>query len=125
MKIRKNIVLGEKGKGLPGRCLRVGKVITTLQCGFAYAGNSIMKGDGSGILMGIGTVSEVIKDAESLMSGNKALIRSIRDGVLELAKELKPGTKVSKKAAAGILIKVRKLSQDANRLYSESAKDCV
>lgn len=126
MKVKASVQMGKKGEGLPGRCLKIGKVITTLQCGFAYAGNAIMKGDGSGVLMGLGTVSEVIKDAEALISGGKSQIRSIKAGILELTKELKPGTKLSKKAAADVLIRVRKLSQETNRLYTtEGARGCV
>lgn len=117
--------MGKNGGGLPGRCLSVGKTIASIQCGFAYAGNAIMKGDGTGVLMGLDTVGEMVRQAESLMPKNKRLLQSIKTDVLKIAKALKPGTKVSKTKAGEILTTVRKLSQQANQLYVEGAKGCV
>jgi hypothetical protein len=126
MKVKSRVEIGKKGvTASPGRCLRIGKAVTTLKCGLAYAGNSIRKGDALGISMGLDTVAETVAEAEGLMPKENAIFRSIKAGVLGLAKELKPGKRISKKGATDMLTRVRELGTKVDRLYSEGAKDCV
>lgn len=118
--------MGKKGvMTSAGRCLRIGKSVTTLRCGLAYAGNSIMKGDAVGIGMGLDTVAKTAMETEVLMPNGKMIVRSIASTAVELMKELKVGKKISKKAAAGMLSKIQGLGKKVNELYSRGAKDCV
>lgn len=126
MKIQGKVQMGKKDVlTSAGRCLRIGKSVTTLRCGLAYAGNSIMKGDAVGIGMGLQTVARTAKETEALMPKGKTVVRSIGATAVELMKQLQAGKKVSKKAATEMLSKIQGLGKKVNQLYSQSAKDCV
>jgi len=124
MKAKGKIIL-KKSEGLPGRCLRIGGTLMTLNCGLAYAGNSLMKGDASGISIGLTTVRETIPEAETLIPEGKKGFQSFKNGVLGLIKELKPGKHISKKAAGEMLARIRGLSGQVNKIHSEASKSCV
>ncbi len=96
-----------------------------MQCGLAYAGNSIRKGDATGVAMGLDTVGEKISETESLMPQEKTLFRSIKAGVLGLVRELKPGRRISKKTATDMLVRVRDLGRKVDQLNSQATKGCV
>lgn len=126
MKIEGKVEMGKKGAlALSGRCFRTGRAITVLQCGLAYAGNSIRKGDAAGVAMGLDTVGEKMAETESLMPTEKTLFRSIKAGVLGLVKELKPGRRISKKIATDMLVRVRDLGRKVDQLNSQAMKGCV
>ena len=120
----KTKVRAEKS-GSPGICLRIGRTVAILRCGLAYAGNSILRGDAAGIGMGLNTVEQTAAETEKLMPVEKSLVGSIRQAVQGLAKQLKPGKKISKKGAEDMLIKVRVLGEKVEQLYSKGSKGCV
>jgi hypothetical protein len=111
--------------GAPAVCLRIGRTVAILRCGLAYAGNSILRGDAAGIGMGLNTVSQTAAETEKLMPVEKSLVRSIQESVQGLAKQLKPGKKISKKGAEDMLVKVRQLGEKVDKLYSKGSKGCV
>jgi len=126
MKVSGKVQIGKKdAMTSSGRCLRIGKSVTTLRCGLAYAGNSIMKGDAVGIGMGLDTVAKTAMETEVLMPKGKAIVREIGMAVVGLMKELRVGKKISKKAAAKMLSRIQNLGKSVDQLYSQSAKDCV
>ena len=126
MKVSGKVQMGKKDvMTAAGRCLRIGKSVSTLRCGLAYAGNSIMKGDAVGIGMGLDTVAKTAMETEVLMPQGKAAVRSIASTAVELMKQLKAGKKISKKDATGMLRRIQDLGKKVNELYAKGAKDCV
>lgn len=124
MKVKTSVAgLGKATLGA-APCLALGRRISNVECGLAYAARAIQTGNASGLVQGLEVASRFSVEVESLMPKEAAEARAIKSAAESIGRDLKKKKKVSSAQAEKILIRIRGLAKRTVGLHERAQKHC-
>lgn len=124
MKVKANVKGSAKRRLAAGTCLALGRRISNIECGLAYAARAIMAGNASGLVQGLEVASRFSKEVEDLLPQATGEARAIKTASESIDRDLKKKKKISSEEAGKVLIKVRELAKKAEGLHERARKHC-
>lgn len=112
-------------KGLaPGECLTLGRRISNIEYGLAWAAASIQTGNAAGLVKGLEVASLFSKEVESLLPQAAGELRAIKTATESMGRDLRKKKKVSSEEAGKVLSRIRALARKMEGLDGQARKHC-
>lgn len=115
---------GSEKRLAAGACLTLGRRISNVECGLAYAARAIQTGNAAGLVQGLEVASRFSKEVEDLLPKAAGDARAIKTAAESIDRDLRKRKKVSGEEAAKVLSRIRTLAKKVEGLHEEARKHC-
>lgn len=109
-------------------CLDLGREVTRVACGVAYAARGVERGDSAQLRLGLSTVVKFSKGLEELLPAGAKAVRGIRKDAVAIEKSVadavRKGKRVSRKDSFGMLKKLRAMGKTVEGLFLQGESLC-
>lgn len=107
-----------------GSCLTLGRRISNVECGLAYAARAIQTGNASELVQGLDVAARFSKEVEDLLPRAAGEARAIKTAAESIDRDLRKQKKVSADVAGKVLSRIRTLAKKVEGLHEEARKHC-
>lgn len=113
-----------KKRAIPGiTCLALGRALSRVECGLAYAANAVLEGKASAVSMGLFTVFKDIGNVSRMLGGNKVATEVMTKANL-ISRTLELKKKIPASKSKQMLEDIRKMKTDVDQLFTAGASVC-
>lgn len=107
-----------------GSCLSLGRRISNVECGLAYAAQAVQAGNAVGLVAGLEVASRFSKEVEDLLPRAAGGARAIKIAAKSIDRDLRKKKKVSGEESGKVLSRIRALAKRVGELHEEARKQC-
>lgn len=112
----------------PGACLNLGREITRMACGIAFAVRAVERGDSAELRVGLETASRFAGNVEKLLPSGRKAAKAVRTEAAAIGRTIAEAAKkrrrIQKEGSAAMLERLRGMGKRAEELFSESSGRC-